>query len=46
MLKREVYLSRSRGFYNLDLVKILVGMDFISTKTDEKIYFQVVYSFG
>ncbi len=26
MLKREVYLSRIRGFYNSDLVKILVGI--------------------
>lgn len=26
MLKREIYLSRIRGFYNSDLVKILVGI--------------------
>ena len=26
MLKREVYLSRIRGFYNSDLIKILVGI--------------------
>ena len=26
MLKREVYLSRIRGFYDSDLVKILVGI--------------------
>lgn len=26
MLKRELYLSRIRGFYNSDLVKILVGI--------------------
>lgn len=26
MLKREMYLSRIRGFYNSDLVKILVGI--------------------
>ena len=26
MLKREIYLSRIRGFYNIDLVKILVGI--------------------
>ena len=26
MLKREMYLSRIRGFYNTDLVKILVGI--------------------
>lgn len=26
MLKRELYLSRIRGFYDSDLVKILVGI--------------------
>ena len=26
MLKREMYLSRIRGFYDSDLVKILVGI--------------------
>lgn len=26
MLKREIYLSRIRGFYDSDLVKILVGI--------------------
>ena len=26
MLKREMYLSRIRGFYESDLVKILVGI--------------------
>ena len=26
MIKREVYLSRIRGFYNSDLIKILVGI--------------------
>ena len=26
MFKREIYLSRIRGFYNSDLVKILVGI--------------------
>ena len=26
MLKRETYLSRIRGFYKSDLVKILVGI--------------------
>ena len=26
MLKRESYLSRIRGFYNSDLIKILVGI--------------------
>ena len=26
MLKRETYLSRIRGFYDSDLVKILVGI--------------------
>ena len=26
MLKREIYLSRIRGFYNSDLIKILVGI--------------------
>ena len=26
MLKREMYLSRIRGFYDNDLVKILVGI--------------------
>ena len=26
MLKREIYLSKIRGFYDSDLVKILVGI--------------------
>ena len=26
MLKREIYLSRIRGFYDSDLIKILVGI--------------------
>ena len=26
MLKREMYLSRIRGFYDSDLIKILVGI--------------------
>ena len=26
MLKREMYLSRIRGFYDTDLIKILVGI--------------------
>ena len=26
MLKREIYLTRIRGFYDSDLVKILVGI--------------------
>ena len=25
-IKREIYLSRIRGFYNSDLIKILVGI--------------------
>lgn len=26
MLKRELYLSRIRGFYDCDLIKVLVGI--------------------